>query len=209
MLFALVAAATLAAMPQQANGTPFATFAFDRRRDSDGMVTLDLTIAADGALERCDVVAASETGRVERAVCDQLQQSRFVPARDGQGAAIPAFVRYHYLTLPREMSEAEAKVTATALKDYIKPDFIIPVDHLLATATKPAVGVLLVTGPDGKAADCIVGTTSGNSILDRLACATLATADLTPVRDGGGRPIRALRELAVGFVVAPAAAVRP
>ena len=208
MLFALVAAATLAAMPQQANGTPFATFAFNRRRDSDGMVTLDLTIAADGALERCDVVAASETGRVERAVCDQLQQSRFVPARDGQGAAIPAFVRYHYLTLPREMSEAAARVTAAAMMNPIKSDFAIPVDHLPATATKPAVSALIVTDSGGKVTDCIVATTSGNMSLDRLACTTMATADLTPVRDGDGQPIRAIRELAIGFVVAPAA-IRP
>jgi outer membrane biosynthesis protein TonB len=91
----------------------------------------------------------------------------------------------------------------------VKTDFAIPVDHLPATATKPAVAVLVVTGLDGKVTDCIVRTTSGNLTLDRLACATVATTDLTPVRDGDGGPIRALRELAIGFVVTPAAAARP
>lgn len=200
----LLLALALAAMPLQANGAPFATFAFDRRRGSEGMVALDLTIAADGALERCDVVAPTGTRRLERAVCDQLRQGRFVPARDGQGAAIPAFIRYRYATLPQGMSEAAARVTAAALMNPIKSDFAIPVDHLPATATRPAVGVLIVTGPDGKVADCIVGTTSGNLILDRLACNTMASADLTPVRDGDGRPIRAMRELAIGFVVSSA-----
>ena len=205
----LLLALALAAMPLQANGTPFATFAFDRRRDSEGMVALDLTVAADGALERCVAVAPTDTGRLERAVCNQLRQGRFVPARDGQGAAIPAFIRYRYATLPRGMSEAAARATAAAVMTPIKSDFAIPVDHLPATATRPTVGVLLVTGPDGKVADCIVGTTSGNSIVDRLACTTLAKTDLTPVRDGEGRPIRALRELAVGFIVTPPAAVQP
>jgi TonB family protein len=204
----LLLALALAAMPLQANGSPLAPFAFDRRRDSEGMVALDLTIAADGALERCAVVAPTGTGRLERAVCDQLRQGRFVPARDGQGAAIPAFIRYRYATLPQGISEAAARVAAATIMNRVKSDFAIPVDRLPATATRPAVGVLLVTGPDGKVADCIVGTTSGSSMLDRLACTTMATTDLTPVRDGDGKPIRAMRELAVGFVVA-SAAVRP
>lgn len=206
MLLALLTTAqVLAAMPLQANGKPFATFAVDRRRHSEGMVAIDLTIATDGTLERCDVVAPTSTGRLEHAVCDRLRQGRFVPAHDGQGAAIPAFTRYRYATLPQGTSAA-ASVEAAAIMNPIKSDFDIPLDHLPATATKPAVGVLIVTGPDGRVADCIVGTTSGNSLLDRVACTTMATIDLTPVRDGDGR---AIRELAIGFFVTPAAAVQP
>ncbi len=197
----MLLAFALATMPLHANGLPFASFAFDRRRDSEGMVALDLTIAADGALDRCDVVVRTGSGRLERGVCDQLRRERFLPARDGQGAAIPAFMRCRYATLPQGMSEPASRGMAAAIMNAVKSDFAIPVDHLPATATKPAVGVLIVTGPDGKVVDCIAGTTSGDSTLDRLACTTIATADFPPVRDGTGQPIRAIRELAVGFVV--------
>ena len=82
MLFALLMAAQiLAKMPMQANGAPLASIAAVLQpRGAEATVTLDMTIAADGALERCDVVERTGSGNLANAVCAAFRRSGFTPA---------------------------------------------------------------------------------------------------------------------------------
>lgn len=194
MLLALTVA-TLMAMPVKLDGGPYT-----RGEDyaqlpgivRPAKVEVDLIVDATGQVVRCDVVKPSGTARLDEMACGRLKRVRLRPARDAAGQPIAALLHHEYSFKTQFVFDRAV-------------EFAVPIDRLPAAATNPFVTVRIVTDSAGNVTDCVAFASSGNLILDQLACTALAKNGLPPARDATGMPLRALREVPIGFTVAAAA----
>jgi protein TonB len=69
----------------------------------EGSVSVEFTVATDGRVDLCRVLASTVNAEIEATTC-RLIQRRFLyePARDGNGRPVPEVVRRTFdWTLPR------------------------------------------------------------------------------------------------------------
>lgn len=154
-------------------------------RGGPGGARIEVVVDDAGTPLRCDVVASTGSSSLDQRACQFARlHARFRTARDEAGHPVAGVY-------------AQAVDRRPAVTPWV--DMTLSVDRM-PDARAAVVQLRLVLDPAGKVETCEVATPSGAPALDRLACPSLATAALPPVRDGAGVAIRALRPTSVGFV---------
>ena len=141
-----------------------------------------------------------DSPRVARTVCDHLlSRTRFAPARDAAGVAMPAVVRVD-LSLNHA---ATLRPPANVSPEPGRLDFAMQVARLPNGGSLAVADLVLTTGTDGRVKACDVARSTGSDALDRLACRQMADTTFYPGVDRDKQPLVALRQVSVGFTADP------
>lgn len=168
---------------------------------------VELAVDTAGRPVRCDVTGSEGMRALDRAACDYLmRRARYIPARDASGALIAAVLREDFtVNRPSPGLAGPGGLAVARPVDFAVPVASLPrAAGLSQAASAFVVDVVLTTDVAGRVAACEIATSSRVGQLDRLACAQKAKTAFEPARDAAGTPVRALREVGVGFVATPA-----
>lgn len=196
MLFLALALAT---MPQPV-GRPLpgdlAAYAalYDETRAA--ATRIDLTVDPTGQPVRCDVTLSDGSRALDRVACEFLmRRTRFTPALDPAGVPVTAVVREDFTVNRQPAVRRSGPPAATARM----VDFALPVAGVKPGSVLTA-DLRLMTDATGHVTSCDVATSTGYAALDRIACREIEATSFAPARNRDGGPIRALRQVSIGFV---------
>jgi len=104
---------------------------------------------------------------------------------------------------PLELDESRVVQPATSdfLKYFTSGSYPVLAARLGISGT---TAMRILVGRDGKVLDCAVRQSSGNAVLDHVACEILLReVKFTPARDATGRPIASITPLSVAWQMDP------
>lgn len=197
MLLTLIAAVSLGSMPVEIDRQ----FWFDTSRlpatKKPYYGEVALTVDATGRAVACRLVVASGVRRLDAMICTMpLKSAVFHPAVDPQGRAVAAVVERGFAVNMASPPPPPAPPV----------DFAVPISRMPETATTPFVTLRMVTDSSGRVSDCLIVKSTGNRLLDQLACPAARTIDLPKIANSAGVTLRAMRDVSVGFTVEPSIA---
>lgn len=164
-----------------------------RRARSVGAVKTRVVVSPDGQPVRCDVLIPTKDPILNTATCDLLlKRSRYTPARDADGNQ--AFGTVERITI---WSSDKPLTPASSA------DFELRLSKMPSGAkAREGFKLLLATDVEGAIGTCVAENDVTLPALVTIACRHVAAAGkLDPARDGDGKPVAAIQELTVAFVL--------
>lgn len=161
-----------------------------------------LSIAADGKVRECRVVAFVGEREGADHLCREIVGARFTPARDGAGQAVPSV-----LTTVLGASGDSAIHPGTATRwisgALAPPDVIINLSALPpALAWNPRVEVNVMIDPQGRVAECQAGAAQVAQDWVETACSQVRASGFDRLVLEGQEPVAHIRNLVVKFEAA-------
>jgi TonB family protein len=163
----------------------------------EGTVVFDALIAPDGSVDKCTIAVSSGHSDLDDATCRIVKaRARFVPARDGNGAAVYGIFR-----------NVINWSLGNLVGGHLEPELELQINQAPAGVTLPLVMTLsYVSRADGSAGNCGLDSSApGTSappppqVLVDLACNSIVTGPRDVVRNSHGQPVAAKRTMTARF----------
>ena len=146
------------------------------RNEEQGIVGFELHIGPDGRVSDCRIVASSGAASLDAATCRIMSaRARFSPARDSNGNATA------------DAMTARIRWVLPVADDVDFSAYISSADYpaeAIRRREQGRVEITLSLPPEGGAARCLVGRSSGSALLDARTCDLIpARVHMTPSED--------------------------
>jgi outer membrane biosynthesis protein TonB len=165
------------------------------KRGEIGMTAIDLTLAPDGTVQKCDVVYSTHSGSLEDHACALFKNNaRYEPAGAGQPDGVRT--RREFLNWSASKNAPDAKTSrATAAAPRAGSESWVTTDDLPKGVLRKdeivTSNVGLSINPEGSIDGCWVTLPSERPKLDELVCTLMKQrARYKPARDAQGEPDR-------------------
>jgi TonB family protein len=154
---------------------------------------LRLVISPTGKVIDCQIAISSKFADLDAAACFGTRRARFSPGRDKNGNASYALFE-NWVTW---------SVNGDASKHPDTVDVELVVDHLPhGSSVRPASKLVLVVSKAGIIESCSIVESSGNKLLDEVACRNgVQSARIFPLTDENGNSVESVQPLNVAFSV--------
>jgi hypothetical protein len=164
---------------------------------NDAVTVFDLSIDQEGHPVGCSIVKTSGLKSFDVAACAAfMRRGKFNPARDQEGKPIASAIR-------QQIGWASSCLSpqGSCVGGRNAPDFTFGVKALPDGRKRALVTVRELVSTSGMAEACDTTLSSGNEVIDRLACKMLSTnLHDNMIVDREGRPTRGTRLREVEFV---------
>ncbi|MDB5737395.1 MAG: hypothetical protein JWO65_1063 [Sphingomonas bacterium] len=163
------------------------------KRGERAMTALDLTIASDGSVSKCEIAYSSKSAALDEYACALFKNNaQYEPATADQGNAPRDRRDYWIWDASKNASDAKTSKASPAIRGSNSAMWITTDDLPRGALEKDQVvvsNVILTISPKGEIAACGVTLPSQRPDLDGRLCALMsARAHYKPARDAEGTP---------------------
>ena len=136
-----------------------------QRKGQSAAALVDLLIAPDGRIVRCEIIQGVGSDELSRTICKTVQNRRAIPARDAKGIAVHGHLRT-LLKMFLPETEGGRQIAASASP----PDVILSVSRLPEGRDKADVEVLAALDETGRVTDCSAAVPESEATLVKVVC---------------------------------------